>query len=208
MTRSLLFNQKKNQGCCCLMSTTADKASDDKVVDDKTSETPEPKVNEETAAQIKKLEEDVKDGKDKYMRALAESENLRRRMTKQVDDAKLFGIQGFCKDLLEVSDILSRAVEAVPKDQLNNSNPHLVSLYEGLNMTDKQLVKVFKKHGLEQISPNEGDKFDPNFMEALFNVPVQDQEKQQGDTVAYVQQTGFQLHTRTIRPAKVGVYKS
>ena len=129
------------------------------------------------------------------MRALAESENLRRRMTKQIDDAKLFGIQGFCKDLLEVSDILSRAVEAVPKDQLTNSNPHLVSLYEGLNMTDKQLVKVFKKHGLAQISPSEGDKFDPNFMEALFNVPVQDKEKQQGDTVAYVQQTGFQLHT-------------
>ena len=141
------------------------------------------------------------------MRSLAESENLRRRMSKQVDDAKQFGIQGFCKDLLEVSDILSRAVEAVPKDQLNNSNPHLVSLYEGLNMTDKQLVKVFKKHGLEQIAPKEGDKFDPNFMEALFNVPVKE-ETQQGDTVAHVQQTGYQLHSRTIRPAKVGVYKS
>ena len=61
------------------------------------------------------------------MRALAESENVRRRMTKQVDDAKVFGIQGFCKDLLEVSDILSRAVTSVPQDELNNSNPHLVS---------------------------------------------------------------------------------
>ena len=75
-------------------------------------------------------------------------------------------------------------------------------------MTQGQLIKVFKKHGLEQIEPNEGDKFDPNIHEALFNVPVQIPENQKGDTVAHVQQTGFQLHSRTIRPAKVGVFKS
>ena len=79
---------------------------------------------------------------DKYKRALADGENLRVRLMKQIDDAKLFGIQGFCKDLLEVADILGKATESVPKDQLTDSNPHLKSLYEGLIMTEAQLHKV------------------------------------------------------------------
>lgn len=142
------------------------------------------------------------------MRALAETENLRKRMIKQVDDAKLFGIQGFCKDLLEVSDILSTAINSVPKEELKDSNPHLLNLFQGLNMTDSQLVKVFNKHGLESISPKLGDKFDPNYHEALFQVPVQSRETQIPDTVAVVQKIGYKLHSRTLRPALVGVFKS
>lgn len=79
---------------------------------------------------------------DKYKRALAESENIRFRLTKQIEDAKLFGIQGFCKDLIEVADILGKATESVPKDQISESNPHLKSLFEGLTMTEAQLHKV------------------------------------------------------------------
>lgn len=144
---------------------------------------------------------------DKYVRALAETENLRKRMLKQVEDAKIFGIQGFCKDLLEVSDILSTAVTSVPKEQLTDSNPHLMNLYQGLNMTETQLIKVFKKHGLESISPAEGEKFDPHVHEALFQVPIQARETQVADTVAIVQKNGFKLHDRTLRPALVGVFK-
>lgn len=79
---------------------------------------------------------------DKYKRALADSENLRVRLSKQIDDAKLYGIQGFCKDLLDVADILGKATESVPKDELTERNPHLKSLYEGLRMTEAQLHKV------------------------------------------------------------------
>lgn len=79
---------------------------------------------------------------DKYKRALADSENLRVRLMKQIEDAKLFGIQSFCKDLLDVADILGKATESVPKDQLTESNPHLKTLYEGLTMTEAQLHKV------------------------------------------------------------------
>ena len=79
---------------------------------------------------------------DKYKRALADGENLRVRLSKQIDDAKLFGIQSFCKDLLDVADILSKATESVPKDELTERNPHLKSLYEGLSMTEAQLQKV------------------------------------------------------------------
>lgn len=82
---------------------------------------------------------------NKYKRALADGENLRVRLTKQINDAKQFGIQEFCKDLLEVADILGKATESVPKDELTERNPHLKSLYEGLSMTEAQLQKVNQK---------------------------------------------------------------
>ena len=138
------------------------------------------------------------------MRSLAETENVRQRMRKQVDDAKLYGIQGFCKDLLEVADILQTATVSVPQEELS-SNPHLKDLFDGLTMTETQLQKVFGKHGLVQITPSEGEKFDPNMHEALFQVPTADKE---GDTVAVVQKIGYKLHDRTLRPAMVGVFKA
>lgn len=85
---------------------------------------------------------------DKYKRALADGENLRIRLMKQIEDAKLFGIQGFCKDLLDVADILGKATESVPKDQITDRNPHLKGLYEGLTMTESQLHKVLTENAL------------------------------------------------------------
>lgn len=104
---------------------------------------------------------------DKYKRSLADGENLRKRLTKQIEDAKIFGIQSFCKDLLEVSDILGHATNAVPKDEIKASNPHLKSLYEGLCMTTASMEQMFKRHGLEAVNPI-NEKFNPNFHEALF----------------------------------------
>lgn len=103
---------------------------------------------------------------DKYKRALADGENLRNRLTKQISEAKIYGIQSFCKDLLDVADVLNKATETVPKEELNK-NSHLKSLYEGLTMTEAQLMSVFKRHGLEQVNPID-EKFNPNFHEALF----------------------------------------
>nr|CAD7456594.1 unnamed protein product [Timema tahoe] len=140
---------------------------------------------------------------DKYKRALADSENLRIRLTKQIEDAKLFGIQAFCKDLLEVADILSKATESVPKEEVQESNPHLKSLYEGLTMTEAQLQNVFKRHGLVPVNPL-NEKFDPNLHEALFQQEVQG--KQPG-TVVVVSKVGYKLHERVVRPALVGVAK-
>lgn len=140
---------------------------------------------------------------DKYKRALADGENLRRRLTKQIEDAKLFGIQGFCKDLLEVADILGHATEAVPKEEISDNNPHLKNLYEGLTMTKAQLNQVFKRHGLEQVNPL-NEKFNPNLHEALFQQEVQNVEP---NTVVVVSKIGYKLHERCIRPALVGVSK-
>lgn len=153
----------------------------------------------------KKLQEELKEIKDKYMRALAETENVRQRLMKQVADAKVFGIQGFCKDLLEIADVLNQATGSVPKEEMEK-NLHLKALFDGLTMTDTQLHKVFGKHGLQKIDPAIGEKFDPFFHEALFQVPIQGDC--QPDTVANVQKTGYKLHDRTLRPALVGVFKS
>ncbi|GFN75691.1 grpe protein homolog [Plakobranchus ocellatus] len=207
-------NVMSNSRCLCRQITTATDngpkpdASPPDPVEAKAIDEVLTKQKEELTSQIGKLKEELKESKDKYMRSIAETENLRKRMTKQVDDAKLFGIQGFCKDLLEVSDILGTAVSSVPKEELKDSNPHLVNLYQGLNMTESQLIKVFKKHGLESINPSEGEKFDPHFHEALFQVPIQSAETQEADTIAIVQKNGFKLHNRTLRPALVGVFKA
>ncbi|XP_048399581.2 grpE protein homolog 1, mitochondrial [Stegostoma tigrinum] len=150
-----------------------------------------------------KLEEQLKDLTDKYKRALADAENLRQRSQKLVEEAKLYGIQGFCKDLLEVADILEKATESVPKEELTGQNPHLKSLYEGLIMTEGQLQKVFCKHGLVKLNPL-GARFDPYEHEALFHTPVEGKEP---GSVALVTKIGYKLHGRTLRPALVGVVK-
>ncbi|XP_006620318.1 grpE protein homolog, mitochondrial [Apis laboriosa] len=140
---------------------------------------------------------------DKYKRALADGENLRVRLNKQIQDAKMFGIQGFCKDLLEVADILGKATESVPKNELTEKNPHLKTLYEGLKMTEAQLHKVFKKHGLISLNPL-NEKFDPNQHEALFQQEVEGKEP---GTIVVVSKLGYKLHERVVRPALVGVAK-
>ncbi|NXC39113.1 GRPE1 protein, partial [Penelope pileata] len=164
----------------------------------------EPSAAEKTFTEEKaKLEEQLKDVTDKYKRALADAENVRQRSQKLVEEAKLYGIQSFCKDLLEVADILEKATESVPKEEIKDENPHLKSLYEGLVMTEVQIQKVFKKHGLLRLNPV-GAKFDPYEHEALFHAPMEGKEP---GTVALVSKIGYKLHGRTLRPALVGVVK-
>ncbi|XP_029804820.1 grpE protein homolog 1, mitochondrial [Suricata suricatta] len=151
-----------------------------------------------------KLEEQLKETVEKYKRALADTENLRQRSQKLVEEAKLYGIQGFCKDLLEVADILEKATQSVPREEVRDDNPHLKSLYEGLVMTELQIQKVFTKHGLLRLDPV-GAKFDPYEHEALFHTPVAGKEP---GTVALVSKVGYKLHGRTLRPALVGVVKA
>lgn len=124
-------------------------------------------------------------------------------MGKQVEEAKLFGIQSFAKDILEVADVLEKATESVPKKELEeNSNPPLLSLYEGLKLTEAQLQKVLLKNGLTKIDAV-GDMFDPKVHEAMFEIPG----KKLG-TVAVVSRVGYLLNGRTIRAARVGVVKA
>nr|XP_004396241.2 PREDICTED: grpE protein homolog 1, mitochondrial [Odobenus rosmarus divergens] len=163
------------------------------------SPSPEKTLRDEKA----RLEEQLKETVEKYKRALADTENLRQRSQKLVEEAKLYGIQGFCKDLLEVADILEKATQSVPKEEVKDDNPHLKNLYEGLVMTEVQIQKVFTKHGLLRLNPV-GARFDPYEHEALFHTPVEGKEP---GTVALVSKVGYKLHGRTLRPALVGVVK-
>lgn len=150
------------------------------------------------------LIEQIKEIDDKYKRALAENENIRMRMKKQIEDAKQFGIQNFCKDLLDVADVLSKATECVPKEALTQDNQHLMNLYQGLQATEAQLQNVFRRHGLTKINPL-GEKFDPNQHEAVFQ---QDDPSKEPGTVFIVNKIGYKLFERTIRPASVGIIKT
>lgn len=158
---------------------------------------------------LAKYETDLADTKDRFLRAMAETENTRTRMRKEVDNAKIYGIQGFCKDLLEVADVLNLAIANTDpsKDKNSDQEPNelktkLKSMHNGLVMTETCLLKIFEKHGLVRIMPKEGEKFDPNLHEAIFRIPVP--EKESG-TVNVLTKTGFKLHDRVIRAAQVGV---
>lgn len=121
-------------------------------------------------------------------------------MTRQIEDSRKYGIQNFSKDLVEVADILEKAMESVPENELNpKGNSHLLSLFQGLQMTKNELLKVFVKNGLERIDQI-GEDFNPSIHEALFELP--------GDkpgTVGMVSKVGYLLNGRTVRPAMVGV---
>ncbi|CAG9789754.1 unnamed protein product [Diatraea saccharalis] len=160
---------------------------------------------EALTTEVTTLKDQVKDIEDKYKRALADSENMRRRMMKQVEDAKSFAIQSFCKDLLDVADTLSAAAESVPESAVSDGagDAALRSLRDGVLLTRAQLNQVFARHGLVAVSPLR-EKFDPNLHEALFQQEVEGAEP---GTVVAVSKVGYKLHERCVRPALVGVAK-
>ncbi|KAG9306664.1 hypothetical protein G9A89_004211 [Geosiphon pyriformis] len=145
--------------------------------------------------------------KDHYLRCLAEQENLRERTRREVEHVAQFSIQKFARDLISTVDVLNLALESVPKDVAQKAsveNPHLHNLYSGVQMTEKELVKTLKQHGVEQMNPL-GQKFDPNLHEAMFQASVKDKEV---GSVFSVQKLGYTLNGRVIRPSQVGVVKA
>lgn len=171
-----------------------------------TAEDTPPEVSEvekKLMEENQELKAKLDDLMDKYRRSIAESDNMRKRLTKQIDDAKIFGIQGFCKDLLAVADVLNKAIGGVSPEILAKESQYLKDMHQGLALTESQLLQVFRRHGLEQDNPV-NEKFDPHRHEALFQIPSADQEP---NTILDVQQVGYVLHGRTVRPAKVGVSK-
>jgi len=157
-------------------------------------------------ATVAKMGGENADYKDKLIRTLADMENLRERTARQVENSSKFAVQGFVKDLLDVSDNLERALAAVEKDFLDQGEDSkgfqiLKSLHEGIAMTETQMLRCFSKHGVERFDPTD-QPFDPNLHEARFEVPMPDKEP---GTVVVVTKVGYTLHDRVIRPAEVGV---
>jgi len=152
---------------------------------------------------VEALQKEASEARDRMLRTLAEMENLRKRTTKEVADSKLYGITGFARDVLDIADNLQRALDAVPAESRANAEPGLKALIEGVELTERSLLNALEKHGVKKFDP-QGQKFDPNFQQAMFEVP--DPSVPSG-TVVQVMQAGYTIGERVLRPALVGVAK-
>ncbi|PQA72007.1 nucleotide exchange factor GrpE [Brucella oryzae] len=157
---------------------------------------------DETANRIAMLEADNGELKDQLLRAAAEMENLRKRTQRDVQDARAYAVTNFARDMLSVSDNLRRALEAIPTDALA-TDASLKSLADGVEMTERAMLLALERHGVKKLEP-EGQKFDPNFHQAMFEVPNPDLPN---NTVVQVVQDGYAIGDRVLRPAMVGVSK-
>jgi molecular chaperone GrpE len=141
--------------------------------------------------------------KDRLLRAMAEMENVRRRTEREVADAKAYGVSSFARDILGVADNLARALESLPEDKRAKAEGPLKALIDGVELTMRELVAALGRHGVTKLEPL-GEKFDPNFHQAMFEAP--DPNVPAG-RVAEVLQSGWRIGDRVLRPAMVGVSK-
>jgi molecular chaperone GrpE len=141
--------------------------------------------------------------RDRYLRLAAEMDNLRRRTEREVKDAKSYSVAGFARDMLAVSDNLRRALDAVPAEVREGGDAGFSALVEGVDMTERSMLAALERHGVRKLDPM-GEKFDPNFHQAMFEVPNPDVAN---NTVVQVVQAGFVIGERVLRPAMVGVSK-
>lgn len=182
----------------------------DRQPEDTTAPTGEPVVSkpyimpdDPEPGSVETLQKEAAEARDRMLRTLAEMENLRKRTTKEVADARLYGITGFARDVLDIADNLQRALDAVPAEARAAADPGLISLIEGVELTERSLLNALEKHGVKKFDPL-GQKFDPNFQQAMFEVP--DPSVPAG-TVVQVMQAGYTIGERVLRPALVGVAK-
>lgn len=149
---------------------------------------------------IEKLNAENVELKDRVLRTLAEMENLRRRTEKEISDAKAYGVTKLAGDMIAFADNLRRAIESVPGDA-READGNLKTLVEGLELTERDFLSRLARHGVKKLEP-QGQKFDPNMHEALFEIP--DPSVPSG-TVMQVVEAGYSIGERCLRPAKVGV---
>ncbi len=138
--------------------------------------------------------------KDRMLRTLAEMENLRKRTEREVSDARVYGVTSFARDMLNVADNMRRAFDTLPEDARPAEGP-LKAFVEGIDLTERELLKTLEKHGVKKIEPD-GQRFDPNLHQAMFEVPNAELPK---GTVVQTVQSGFVIGERVLRPALVGV---
>jgi len=156
------------------------------------------------AEQVTAALEAASDFKDKMLRALAEMENLRKRTEREVTDARQYAITSFAREVLQVADNMHRALDTIGDELRNSGDAKVKALVEGVDLTERELQKVLEKHGVKMFSPL-GEKFDPNFHQAMYEVP--DSSAAPG-TVAQVIQAGYLIGERVLRPAMVAIAKA
>ena len=165
------------------------------------AETPSESEANESSPETRstELEAELAEYKDRLLRALAETENVRRRAQREREDASKYAIAGFAKDLLSAADNLRRALESLPESEAKDERTR--SLLAGVAATERELLGVFERYGIKRIDPR-GEAFDHNFHQAIFEAERPDQPS---GSVVEVLQPGYVLHDRLLRPAMVGV---
>ena len=154
----------------------------------------------EALVRLMKENEELKDAR---LRAAAEMENLRRRTARDVHEARTYAIAAFARDMLSVSDNLRRALDAIPAEARASGDAGYSALIEGVEMTERAMLSALERHGVKKVEPH-GERFDPNFHQAMFEVP---NPEVPANTVVQVVQTGYVIGDRVLRPAMVGVAK-
>jgi molecular chaperone GrpE len=152
-------------------------------------------------ARMAALEAELAERQDRLLRALAETENTRRRAQREREDAAKYAVSGFAKDLLSAADNLRRALDSLPEDKVRDEPTR--NLLAGVAATERELLAVFERHGIHRIDPR-GERFDHNFHQAIYEAERPDQP---AGTIVEVLQPGYLLHDRLLRPAMVGVVK-
>jgi molecular chaperone GrpE len=152
--------------------------------------------------EIARLEAEVASQHDKLLRAVAETENVRRRAQRDKEDTARYAASNFSRDLLGVADNLRRALDSVD-DESRKETPALENLMIGVEMTERELLAAFERNNIRRMETI-GQIFDPNFHEAMFEY---DDAEQPAKTVGQEIEAGYMLHNRALRPAKVGITK-
>lgn len=186
----------------------ADKPVEDPVAEAAAAEATEPvpddaEVGDAEPDEVTALTAEVADLRDRLLRAVAETENLRRRTDRERDDLRKYAIADFARDLLGVADNMRRALDSVAADA-RDGNPELASLLEGVELTERELQNTLEKHGVKPVNPI-GEKLDPNLHQAM--TQIEDDNAAPG-TVVQVMQTGYTIHDRLLRAAMVVVAKA
>jgi len=156
----------------------------------------------EAEERIAKLEAELAESKDRVLRALAETENLRRRAQREREDAQRYAASSFAKDLLDIADNLHRALASAAGAEVQDER--VKALLEGVAATERGLLSAFERHGIRRIEPKIGERFDHNLHQAMFEV---EKSGQPAGAVVQLLQIGYQMHDRLLRPALVGVAK-
>ncbi len=152
---------------------------------------------------LDKLKAENEELKDRTLRTIAEMDNLRKRTAREMTDARSYAVANFARDLLAVGDNLQRAIQAVPAEKRESGSDDFKALIEGVELTERELLKALTNAGVNKFNP-EGEKFDPNFHQAMFEMP---NPELPNNSVAQVVQEGYKIGERVLRPAMVGVAK-
>ena len=183
-------------------------SADDSIIqkDSEVEELANEESSEEVLSEVDKLKEELAEAEDAKLRALAEVQNMRRRMEKEKQENARYGSSNLARGLLTVLDNFDRAVTASPKEVEDKKDieKNYLSLHQGIELTLKDISAVFKQNGIEIISPSKGDSFDHNFHQAMLEVPT---DEYKPGMLCEVLQPGYKIYDRLLRPAMVGVSK-